>query len=103
VTAVDEPLLALAGVWERWRDADGHWLETVVIVTVAANDVLAPIHDRMPLLVRRADQAAWLASGDPPAVEALARNAPRLGAHAVGIAVNDPRTDDASLIAPLEP
>jgi putative SOS response-associated peptidase YedK len=103
VTAVDEPLLALAGVWERWRDADGHWLETVVIVTVAANDVLAPIHDRMPLLVRRADQAAWLSSGDPPAVEALARNAPRLGAHAVGIAVNDPRTDDASLIAPLEP
>lgn len=100
VAPVDEPLLALAGLWERWRDAEGGWLRTAVIVTVPANEVLAPIHERMPLVVRRADHAAWL-EGSPPAVEALARQAPALAVHAVGFGVNDPRANDASLIAPL--
>jgi putative SOS response-associated peptidase YedK len=99
VAAVDEPLLALAGLWERWRDADGHWLTTAVIVPVPATDVLAPIHDRRPLVVRRADHAAWLGA-ETPADAALASDAPLLAAHPVGLAVNDPRRDDASLIAP---
>ena len=56
----DEPLLALAGLWERWRTPSGEKLETCVIVTTDANAQLAPIHDRMPLLIPRDAHALWL-------------------------------------------
>jgi putative SOS response-associated peptidase YedK len=104
VRAADEPLLALAGLWERWRRGVEPPLETCVIVTTAANATLAPIHDRMPVAVARADHAAWL---DPKSsiatITALASRGPELTAWPVNAAVNDPRNDDERLIAPLEP
>ena len=97
-----EPLLAFAGLWEHWRSADGWPVETCVIVTTDATPTLAPIHDRMPVLVARADQARWL---DPltNAADAadIAARAPQVDAWPVSLAVNDPHNDDAALIAPL--
>ena len=99
----DEPLLAFAGLWERWRGPDGAPLESCTIVTTAAHGVLAPIHDRMPVAVVRADFATWL---DPTtglaALAALAARGPSFEAWPVGPAVNDPRNDDDRLMAPLE-
>jgi putative SOS response-associated peptidase YedK len=96
-----EPLLALAGLWERWRSPDGTTLESCVIVTTEANALLAPIHDRMPLVVGRADHDRWL---DPATtVTSIAELAARpldLDAWPVGKLVNDPRNDDESLIEP---
>lgn len=96
-----EPLLAFAGLWERWRSPDGRTLETCVIVTTDANPTLAPIHERMPVLVAREDQARWLdpATSSAEAAEIAAR-APPLHAWPVSLAVNDPRNDDAALIEP---
>ncbi len=103
VRATSEPLLAFAGLWERWRDASGTPLETCVIVTTAANTLLAQIHDRMPVLLARADHAAWLDLGTPvAAVAALAARAPSLETWPVGLAVNDPSNDDECVIAPAE-
>ena len=97
-----EPLLALAGLWERWRTPAGEKLETCVIVTTDANVQLAKIHDRMPLLIPRDAQALWL---DPrTTVEdmlQLAARPPALEVHAVGFGVNDPKNDDETLIAPI--
>jgi putative SOS response-associated peptidase YedK len=94
-----EPLLALAGLWERWRAPSGERLETCVIVTTEASDELARIHERMPLLVPRSAHATWL---DPhtslEAVAALTRDLPSLTIRPVGFAVNDPRNDDAAVI-----
>jgi putative SOS response-associated peptidase YedK len=101
VAPVGEPLLALAGLWERWGTPAGERLETCVIVTVAANPELAAIHDRMPLLVPRSAHAMWL---DPhtsvAAVAELALEPQALEIRSVGLAVNDPRRDDETLIAP---
>ena len=101
VRTPDEPLLAFAGLWERWRGPDGAPLETCTIVTSAANAALAPIHDRMPVAVARADFAAWL---DPTTgladVAALAARGPSLEVWPVAADVNDPRNDGAELIAP---
>jgi putative SOS response-associated peptidase YedK len=97
-----EPLLALAGLWERWRTATGEKLETCVIVTTGANAELARIHDRMPLLIPRDAHALWL---DPQSsledALKLAERPPALQVHPVGFGVNDPRNDDESLIAPV--
>jgi putative SOS response-associated peptidase YedK len=76
----DEPLFALAGLWERWQDRDhGEVVTSYTIITCAANAAIAPLHDRMPVIVREADYARWLdasADGQPlltPFAEAAMR------------------------------
>jgi putative SOS response-associated peptidase YedK len=102
IRASGAPLLALAGLWERWRGADGQRLETCVLVTTDANSALAAIHDRMPVLVAREDHARWL---DPRTTlaeaAAIAERGPSLDVWPVALAVNDPRNDDATLVDPL--
>jgi len=96
-----EPLLAMAGLWERWRPQGGEPLETCVIVTTEANALLAPIHDRMPVVLSRAAQEIWLdPSSDVATITELAAKGPELETWAVGTAVNDPRNDDERVIAP---
>jgi putative SOS response-associated peptidase YedK len=96
-----EPLLAIAGLWERWRAPSGEPLETCVIVTTDANALLAPIHDRMPVLLARAAQDVWLdARSDVATITELAARGPELETWPVGTAVNDPRNDDERVIAP---
>jgi putative SOS response-associated peptidase YedK len=59
----DEPLFALAGLWEWWRDpTTQHGVETYTIITTEANAVLAPVHDRMPVILDVSDYARWLDS-----------------------------------------
>lgn len=63
ISVPDEPLFALAGLWEWWRDPaakDQPGVETYTILTTAANAQLAPIHDRMPVIVPESRYAAWL-------------------------------------------
>jgi putative SOS response-associated peptidase YedK len=103
VRTVSEPLLALAGLWERWRAPDGARLETCVIVTTAAGAALAPIHDRMPVMLARPEHAAWLDPSTPVAtIAAIAARGLELQTWPVGKAVNDPRNDDERVIAPDE-
>ncbi len=99
----DEPLLALAGLWERWRTPAGDKLETCVIVTTDANAQLAAIHDRMPLLIPRDAHGLWLDPRSSVAdVASLAERPRMLAVRPVSFAVNDPRKDDETLIAPAE-
>jgi putative SOS response-associated peptidase YedK len=51
---------AFAGLWERWAGADGGAVESCVIVTTTPNELLAPIHDRMPAIVEPGLHATWL-------------------------------------------
>ncbi len=97
----EEPLIAFAGLWERWRDPAGDPLESCTIVTVPANAVVAPIHDRMPLTIGRSAFGAWLDTSADPALDALVAGGPRLEARAVSRAVNDPRHDSPALIEGL--
>jgi putative SOS response-associated peptidase YedK len=97
------PLFAIAGLWERWRGPLSapldEPLESCVIVTTPANAALAAIHDRMPLLIERADFARWLDPATTPAeIATAAVQAPPLAAWPVGFALNDPRNDDPALI-----
>jgi putative SOS response-associated peptidase YedK len=63
----DEPLFALGGLWEWWKDpASGEGVETYTIVTTDANTLLAPIHDRMPVIVSADRYAPWLDPDAPP-------------------------------------
>jgi putative SOS response-associated peptidase YedK len=55
--------MAFAGLWERWRDRshpDAPWLHSCTVITTTANEVMAPIHDRMPVILEPDAWAAWL-------------------------------------------
>jgi putative SOS response-associated peptidase YedK len=63
--AADGTLLAMAGLRQYWEGPDGA-LDTCAIITTAANGLMAPIHDRMPVLLAARDYAAWLDPDTPP-------------------------------------
>jgi putative SOS response-associated peptidase YedK len=96
---------ALGGLWDFWRPKDGgEGLATCIILTTEPNELLAPIHDRMPVIVPADRYAAWL---DPhtaaPGVLEMCRQYPSAGMEAwrVSPRVNDAAADDASVIEPV--
>lgn len=98
-------LMAFAGLWEHWVGADGSEIETMAILTVPASEFMAPIHDRMPAIVRPEDYGTWLdcrsgsavgiltllTSGDQDLIEIVD----------VGSAVNDVRNEGPELVQPV--
>ncbi|MCC7347936.1 MAG: SOS response-associated peptidase [Variibacter sp.] len=93
---------ALGGLWENWKDpASGEWLRTFAVVTVPANELLAHLHPRMPLILHPQDYGRWLGGEDDPAdllrpfPGALMRYWP------VSARVNSFREDDGSLPEPI--
>jgi putative SOS response-associated peptidase YedK len=64
----------IAGIWENWRDPASEWVRTFAILTTDANDLVADIHDRMPLILAPADYVRLL--GDEPDPRDLMRPFP---------------------------
>lgn len=96
----DRQPFALAGLWESWRpDDESPPLETCTLLTVAANPVVAPVHDRMPVVLDPAGLAAWLA-GPGPGDEQVLRPAPAetMERITVSLRVNNPRFDDSACL-----
>jgi putative SOS response-associated peptidase YedK len=63
---------AFAALWETWTDKDGGEIDTAAIVTTSANATLAPIHERMPVIVPPENYEAWLDCGSIDAKQAAA-------------------------------
>jgi len=107
VTRADGRPFGFAGLWERWRGAEGQMLESCTIVTTTANASLTAIHHRMPLIVYPQHYGRWLdpARRDARALLALLGDGDceTLIARPVSTAVNNPRRDAPELIAPQPP
>ncbi|MFV0452783.1 MAG: SOS response-associated peptidase [Propioniciclava sp.] len=101
-------MLVMAGLYEFWKDRsdpDASWLTTCTIITTEATDALGALHDRMPMVVRPADWAAWLdpTKVDPQAVIGLldVDHGTQLETYPVSRAVNSVRNDGEALLKPL--
>jgi putative SOS response-associated peptidase YedK len=97
---------ALAGLWERWTAPDGSELDTCALLTTEANDLMRPIHDRMPVILDPPDFDLWL---DPDVQEVeiirpLLRPYPAeaMVAYPVSDLVNNARNDDPQCVLPLD-
>jgi putative SOS response-associated peptidase YedK len=103
ITLKEHTLFAIAGLWDTWRNPAGEQIRTCTLITTQPNDLVASIHNRMPVILSSEAQKAWL---DPslhdehvllplltpyPAGEMSARPVSRL--------VNNPHYDSAELIA----
>jgi putative SOS response-associated peptidase YedK len=102
----DGALFAFAGLWERWTDrASGETVRSFTIITTTANELCAPIHNRMPAILDRAAYPAWLGEDEALAgeLEELLRPfaADRMRAYSIGPRVGNVKNDDAGLIEPL--
>ena len=106
ICLADEAAFAFAGLWELWIGPDGAALESCAVITCDANALVAPIHDRMPVILDPADHAAWLGEGGISAADAQALLRPfpagAMRAYPVSTRVNSPRNDDARCFAPRE-
>lgn len=98
-------LFAMAGLWEHWIGADGSEIETMAILTVAANSAIRPIHDRMPAIVARDAFDFWLdtRSGKADLAQAVLQPAPAglLEIIPVSRRLNNPRNEGPDLLGPL--
>ena len=99
-----EGLFAFAGLWDRWRAPDSQIVETYTVLTTQPNELLRPLHDRMPVILSPGVFAQWLdpGFGDVNALTDLLRPAPAEGMqlHSVSRRVNNVANDDAECVAP---
>lgn len=103
IERLDQELFAMAGLWESWR-ANGETLRSCTILTTDPNDTVAPIHNRMPVILEDDETDAWLEAEDTDQLKDLLDPYPdaSLTAYRISTAVNDPDTDSPDLIEPID-
>ena len=107
VTRRDGKPLAVAGIWSSWRaDGSSPWLHTCCVLTTAANELIAPVHDRMPVVLEASEWGEWL---DPSMTERVdvesfmnAAEPTLLELRAVSTRVNAVRNNDPTLVDPVD-
>ena len=103
IKMADHSPMGLAGLWETWKAPDNSVIETFAILTTVANKLVAPLHDRMPVILHPEDYPLWLSKNmhDPEQLQQLYNPFPaeKMTAHKVPNLVNNPRFDSPACIA----
>ena len=90
-------MFSFAGLWSSWQGPDGP-LESFAVITTAASEGLAHLHDRMPAILKPDDYGTWLDAGGR---DLLRPCAAAMGPYPVGRQVNNPRNQGEALVQPL--
>ena len=105
VMQTGEPF-AFAGLWDSWRGPEGEIVRSCTIITTAPNEVLRPIHDRMPVILPRGMESFWL---DPDVEDRdtlsnilVPYPGEEMEAYEVSHLVNRPGNDGPEVVAPIE-
>jgi putative SOS response-associated peptidase YedK len=106
IKRADGELFAFAGLWSIWYGGEGDKLRSCTILTTAANSAVAPLHDRMPVILDPDAEQVWLDSSTP--VQELpgllnGLKPEQTSLEPVGLAVNDARYDGPECLAPPVP
>src|SRR3954462_8268 len=106
IVGADGKPLALAGLWERWKEPEsGQAVQTFTIITGPPNELVSPIHNRMPVILPPSHWRAWLGEEPAPAEELQALLQPYpadlMRAYPVNVRVGNVRNNDAALIEPV--
>lgn len=105
ISVKDAPAFAFAGLTEHWTSPEGTPVDTCTIITTTANSLMQSIHNRMPVILDRADYDRWLdpKNQDPQEVFPLLTQFPadRMQAVPVSTRVNSPRNESPECIVPL--
>jgi len=100
----DDRPFAFAGLWETWEGPDNSYIESCTVLTTEPNDVVRPIHDRMPVILDPKNYEQWLdtTTEDPTGLLPLLRPYPseQMRADPVNTLVNSPANDEPGCIEP---
>jgi putative SOS response-associated peptidase YedK len=105
IARANKKLTIMAGLWEIWRSPADETIRSCTIITTTANDLLAPLHPRMPVILAEADWPVWL--GETPATDAELKAllkpypAQDMTLWPVDRRVGNVKNDDPSLVEPL--
>lgn len=103
ITLKDDALFSMAGLYDTWQAPDGSRLSTCTIITTTPNDLMADIHDRMPVILHPEDEAFWLdrSNSDIDALTALLKPYPadKMRAYPVSPIVGNVKNDSEECIA----
>lgn len=103
ITLPDRPLFAFAGLWETWKPREGDGVETFTIITADANDSVAEIHDRMPVILPVEAEDAWLAGEAIEACKLLTPYSGAMSLRAVSRVVSNSKVDAPECLNDAEP
>jgi putative SOS response-associated peptidase YedK len=100
----DQSPFAFAGLWEHWKNSEGDAVESCALITTDANDIVRPIHDRMPVILQRQDYEKWLdlETQDTMALRKLLQPYPgeAMMAYPVSSFVNNPKNEASRCVDP---
>jgi len=100
----DDRPFAFAGLWERWEGPDHSAIDSCTIITTAANEMIRPIHDRMPVILPQAAYKAWLDPGrqkvEEIAVLLVPFSSEEMEAYPVSMLVNNAAHDEPGCVEP---
>lgn len=105
IERVDREPYAYAGLWETWTPlSDGEPRVTCTILTTDANEVVAEVHDRMPVMLEPHEEVTWLNGGSVEDLQAVCDPYPaeELRAYPVSKRVNNPQNDSPDLLEEID-
>lgn len=104
ITLKNRQLFGMAGLWSRWKDANGKEIKTFTIITTTPNALMKKIHDRMPVIIPPDLEDAWLQGEDLDKLQGMlvAYPAKEMAAYEVSTIVNSPKNDIADCIKPKD-
>jgi putative SOS response-associated peptidase YedK len=96
---------AFAGLWESWHSPEGDHIRSCTIITTEPNDLMAPIHNRMPVILPPEQYDTWLDPSDRTDLQELLVSYPdtEMTAHPVSTLVNSPVNDTPEFLKPVQP
>jgi putative SOS response-associated peptidase YedK len=96
-------LFGIGGLPENWKDPNsGEWIRTFAIITTDANEMVAEIHDRMPLIVAPGDYERWLSDNSDPHDLMRPFPAEPMRMWPISTRVNKAENDNPSILEPIE-
>ncbi|MFA5949338.1 MAG: SOS response-associated peptidase [Hyphomicrobium sp.] len=99
IAMADGSPFGLAAIWENWREPhSGEWIRTFAVITVAANELVRPIHDRMPAILPRSGYARWLGRDADPRDLLAPYPSEEMRVWPISTRVNSPKNDDAAIL-----
>ena len=102
-----QPPFAFAGLWETWRSGEGETIKSFTIVTTQPNQLIEPIHNRMPVILSQETEALWLdpMTEDTEILDQLLAPSPTeyMAGYQVSQFVNSPRNSGPECIQEVEP
>ncbi len=100
----NEMIFSMAGLWERWKSPEGKVIETFTIVTTESNELIKPVHNRMPVILNRETEKVWISENDTNILKELIKpfSASEMSGYRISDKINSVRNNGETLIKPIE-